>query len=265
MLLKLAFATLASLAMVMPAITEGGNACQSEGGVNAIPAPRFSRVIVLAKHAPASASVPGLDPNHMNAINNGLITAAEADELVVEAIDDFHTKFGFDLSTGTLDPATGVRTTAEVICQPALTGLDKGTVLVSDSANPFKEFLHSWFTIDYSQMFIFRTSGVVPGGTYAGRTYNAGDVFVYGYSNLLRNNSDWSKSSNREKFKLTTTILAKQLTNILGKRQFLITFDVADEDNNAGYWLQATSIAPENGIDYLQSRIVMTWDCPAEE
>lgn len=262
MLQKIFFTAFGMLAILNPSLTEA-TACQSEGGVNAISHPRFSRVIVYAKHAPASASVPGLDPNHNNAISNGLITGDEAEALTDEAINDFFDKFGIQLAQITPD-ANGVRTTTDVICQPALSGLDKGTVLVSDSAYPFKEFLHSWFVVDYSQQFIFRTTGVVASGEYAGLTYNAGDVYVYGYSNVLRNNSDWSKSSNRDKFKIVTTIPAKQTTNIFGKRQFIIPFDVTDANGNVGYWLQSTSIAPENGVDYLNTRTVITWDCPSE-
>ncbi len=258
MLLKLVLTTLASFAMVAPALT-AADPC-TEGGPNAIATSRFSRVLVYAKHAPA-ASLPSIDPNHINAVNTGLITSADADQLTIDAMADFYAKYGIDLSVVVPD-ANGQRTTADVIMQPALAGLDKGTVLVSDSANPSREHTHSWYVVDYSEMFFFRTTGTVPGGEFAGLTFNAGDAFLFGYSNLVRNNKDWSISKNREKFKIASHILAKQAPNILGKRQFIIPFDVTDSDNNVGYWLQATSIAPENGVDFLQSRIIITWDCP---
>jgi hypothetical protein len=231
-------------------------------------------------HAGGGSGVP-LDPNHQLAISSGLYTAAEAAAITTEGLEDFYHKYGIDFRNVTPD-ASGIRiivmpTGGAAFALPGLSNLiDMANQVISDTSHPERAICHDWFNVDVTELVTFIDlpgspfhDYIVPDDAnnflFKGKTVRSGDLFVYGEGNLLKNGADWSKSKNRETFKLRTTELSKQAINQDGNREFILNYDLADEDNNTiGLSLGATIITQVNGANFLQVRNVLTIDAPSE-
>ena len=97
---------------------------------------------------------------------------------------------------------------------------------------------------------------------HAGAKYNAAQFWFFADHNVLKNNSNYARPYNREVLKVRTSNLAEGAQNQDNRQHAQVTFDVFDEQDRQGLFISCNIATVRDGINFIEARVVMTWDLP---
>jgi len=227
----------------------------------------YERAILQTVDSSAPANT--MDANHtrMLAMNapRKIYTQRQADALTTDAILFFKIRFGLDFAgpNAVHDVVNDRRTIPGVatLFSAFVGGCDRYHVAHDDN-NPErgKSQNNQWCVINLSMIASFSGTGTLTSGTAAGQNYVPGSLISYGYTNHLKQDSDWSQRRNREVFLVKTMDLGNSFSNGEGKGHFLLRLLYTDEHGNNGRGTDAVTIWVEDGVSVNHNHHTILFD-----
>jgi hypothetical protein len=182
-----------------------------------------------------------LDPNNQTMISSGLYSQSEATARINAAYQHFIDVFGLDFQSGTV-LGNGQYNITDFFLLPYFSGIKSGTQIeVSlDTEHKDRAANNRWRAYQFGQLVLATGSGTFPGGTRAGETYVAGDVFAFWDYQLIKTNGcEISSNQQRETLRCNAQLMGTFVPGSQGYKNFHSTADVYDQDGNLGFFVES--------------------------